>query len=200
MTSRKKGARAQGSAQPRVASLWPRRLLWIGGAVVGLGLIVWMATSIASENVLAGVPEGTEQVAIGPREHFDGDIYSDDEIPAGGPHASIWQNCGFYGTPVPAENVVHSLEHAAVWITYEPDLPEDQVQILRGFTGPADKVLVSPIANQGAPIIATAWGNQLELLDASDSRLEQFVNEFEGSFSAPEPGGACNRGVGSPLS
>ena len=200
MSSRNKRDHAQRSAQPRTASLWLRRLLWIGAGVVGLGLIVWMAASIASENVLAGVPEGTEQVAIGPQEHVDADIYADDEIPAGGPHASIWQNCGFYDTPVYAEYAVHSLEHAAVWITYEPDLPEDQVQILRDFTGRADKVLVSPIANQGSPIIVTAWGNQLELQDAGDSRLEQFLNEFEGSFSAPEPGGACNRGVGAPLS
>jgi hypothetical protein len=58
---------------------------------------------------------------------------------------------------------------------------------------------VSPVAGQGSPIIVTAWANQLELTDANDARLAQFVNEFEGSFDAPEPGGRCTGGTGSPV-
>ena len=57
---------------------------------------------------------------------------------------------------------------------------------------------MSPVAGQGSPIIVTAWSNQLELADAGDGRLAQFVNEFEGSFDSPEPGGRCNGGIGTP--
>ena len=35
--------------------------------------------------------------------------------------------------------------------------------------------------------------------DADDSRIEQFVNEFESSHSAPEPRASCQGGVGTPL-
>jgi len=182
-------------AQARTDSPWPKRLIWISGAVLVVGLV---AVVFLSNPTIRGIPEGTEQLAVAAPEHVDGDLHDDGEVPAGGPHDEIWQNCGFYGTEVRSENAVHSLEHGAVWITYEPGIAEDQMQVLRGFTGGFDKVLVSLVTAQGSPIIVTAWANQLELTDAGDARLAQFVNEFEGSFDAPEPGGRCNGGIGTP--
>jgi hypothetical protein len=182
-------------AQARTDSPWPKRLIWISGGVLVVGLV---AVVFLSNPAIRGIPEGTEQVAVAAPEHVDGDLHDDGEVPAGGPHDEIWQNCGFYGTEVRSENAVHSLEHGAVWITYEPGIAEDQVNVLRGFTGGFDKVLVSPVPGQGSPIIVTAWANQLELTDAGDARLAQFVNEFEGSRDAPEPGGRCNGGIGTP--
>jgi hypothetical protein len=181
--------------QARSDSPWPKRLIWIGGGVLVAGLV---AVVFLSNPAIRGIPEGTEQVAVAAPEHVDGDLHDDGDVPAGGPHDEIWQNCGFYGTEVRSENAVHSLEHGAVWITYDPGLAEDQVQVLKGFTQGSDKVLVSPVTAQGSPIIVTAWANQLELTDAGDARLAQFVNEFEGSFDAPEPGGRCNGGTGTP--
>lgn len=172
--------------------------MWAGGLVIGFGLIVLLAFSLVTEEVIAGVPDGTEQVVVDSREHVEGRIYADNEVPAGGPHAPIWQNCGFYDSPVLAENALHSLEHGAVWIAYSPDLGPDQIGILREYAGPNEKVLISPVADQGSPIILTAWGSQLKVQIATDSRVEQFVNEFTRSLSAPEPGGRCNGGVGNP--
>ncbi len=177
------------------SSPWPKRLVWIGGTALVIGLV---AVVFLNNPAIRGVPDGTEQVAVAAPEHVDGDLHDDGEVPAGGPHDEIWQNCGFYDVEVRSENAVHSLEHGAVWITYEPGIAEDQLRQLRGFTGRLEKVLVSPVAGQASPIIVTAWANQLELTDAGDARLAQFVNEFEGSFDAPEPGGRCNGGVGSP--
>ena len=192
--SKKRGNRKP-QVETKASSPWPKRLLWVGGGVliVGLAAIVFF-----SNPGLRGVPEGTEQVAVAEGRHVDGDLHADGEVPAGGAHDEIWQNCGFYETEVRSENAVHSLEHGAVWITYEPGLADGQVSTLRDFTNRLDKVLVTPVAGQGSPIIVTAWANQLEIQDAGDARLAQFVNEFEGSAAAPEPGGRCSGGVGSP--
>ena len=173
------------SPQP---SPWPKRLLIAGG----LGIVLILVGAVLfSPTPLRGVPDGTEEVHVDPPVHAEGQLYGADEVPAGGAHSPTPARCGFYDTPIPAENAVHSLEHGAVWITYRPDIGDSQVNTLRGFTNSIDKVLVSAVPGQSAPIIATAWGSQLELDNANDSRLGQFVNEFEGSLDAPEPGGAC---------
>jgi hypothetical protein len=178
-------------------SPWPRRF-GIGAAAA---LVVFLVAIVAFNSPpVSGVPDGTETVAVGPAQHVEGDIHADGEVPAGGSHSEVWQNCGFYGDEIRSENAVHSLEHGAVWITYRPDLPNGGIDRLRGLIRSPDKVLISPIEGQGPAAIATAWANQLELDDTADSRLDQFVNEFEGSRSAPEPGGRCSGGVGTPAS
>ncbi|MCL1592771.1 MAG: DUF3105 domain-containing protein [Actinomycetia bacterium] len=176
-------------------SPWPKRLAWIGGVglVVALVLVVFL-----SQPELRGVPDGTETQAVGDPAHVDGQLHEDGEVPAGGAHNAVWQNCGFYADEVNSENAVHSLEHGAVWIAYDPALGSSLADELRQYVSRNEKVLVSPVPGQSAPIIATAWGQQLELDDPSDTRLGQFVNEFTGSSGAPEPGGRCNGGVGSP--
>jgi hypothetical protein len=117
--------------------------------------------------------------------------------PVGGPHNPIWQNCGFYSKPVRNEHAVHSMEHGAVWITYSPDLPEDQVEEIKSLTL-KNYVLVSPYPGLPAPVVASAWGKQLRLDSANDPRLGQFVTTYRLGPQNPEPGAPCSGGVGSP--
>jgi len=176
-------------------SEWPKRLAWAGGIILVVGLV---AVVLFSQPELRGVPDGTQTEAVGDPVHVEGEVYPAGEVPSGGQHASIWQNCGFYPGEVQTENVLHSLEHGAVWVSYSDDMPDGDVESLRRFVSRNEKVLVSMVPGQGSPVIATAWARQLELDDPADSRLEQFVNEFTGASSAPEPGGRCNGGVGQP--
>ena len=53
--------------------------------------------------------------------------------PVGGPHNAIWMNAGVYTKPIPNERAVHNLEHGAVWITYNPNIPQSQVDQLVKF-------------------------------------------------------------------
>ena len=117
--------------------------------------------------------------------------------PVGGPHNPIWQNCGFYSKPVRNEYAVHSMEHGAVWITYSPDLPKDQVENIKSLTQKS-YVLASPYPGLPAPVVASAWGKQLRLNSTSDPRLEQFVSTYSQGPQNPEPGAPCTGGVGSP--
>jgi len=176
-------------------SPWPKRTVQIIGAVVVLGLV---AVIVFSQPELRGVPDGTESVAAGEPLHVEGDLHADSEVPAGGEHDPVWQNCGYYSVEVRSENVVHSLEHGAVWISYNPTVAPDDIDSLRGFVSRNEKVLVSPVPGQDSPVIVTGWGRQLKLDDVSDTRLGQFVNEFTGSTEAPEPGARCSGGVGNP--
>ena len=118
--------------------------------------------------------------------------------PVGGIHNPAWQNCGVYTQPVTNENAVHSLEHGAVWITYQPDLPAEEVARLQTLTRQSGYRLLSPYPDLPSPIVASAWGYQIQLEQADDPRLAQFIRSFEQSPQAPEPGASCAGGVGQP--
>ena len=94
---------------------------------------------------------------------------------------------------------MHSLEHGAVWITYQPDLPADQVAKLTAAASGQPYVLVSPYPGLPAPVVASAWGVQVQLPNASDPRLEKFIRTFEQGPQTPEPGAACVGGTGTPV-
>ncbi|MBI4901957.1 MAG: DUF3105 domain-containing protein [Actinobacteria bacterium] len=134
------------------------------------------------------------------RDHVDGPVSYKQTPPAGGPHAAVWQNSGIYSSPVPNENAVHSLEHGAIWITYRPDLPANQVTELRGDVTGQPYGLLSPYPGLPAPVVATVWGVQLTVQDASDPQLKAFIAKYADGSQAPEPRGECTGGEGTPLS
>jgi hypothetical protein len=157
-------------------------------------------------------PAGVENIDVGPAGyHIIGNWDYDKSLgtpPAGGPHNDVWQNCGFYDEPVRDENAVHSLEHGAVWITYLPDLPQDEIEVLRDLAESNGFVLVSPYPDQDSPVVATAWAKQLSLESAEDPALERFVGAYSHSPKAPGPASAsataggghdtCTGGTGRP--
>lgn len=119
--------------------------------------------------------------------------------PAGGPHNIVWMNAGVYTEPVPSERAVHVIEHGAIWITYRPTLPKQQVQQLRDFVGrqslipePKGKggvtvagqanryIVMSPWKDDAlpTPVVMSSWGHQLRLQNATDPRMQRFVDTF----------------------
>jgi hypothetical protein len=132
------------------------------------------------------------------RDHVTGTVAYPQTPPVGGKHSATWQNCGVYSTPVHNENAVHSLEHGAMWITYRPDLPASELGTLLDDVSGQPYALVSPYPGLPSPIVASAWGVQLKLTAASDPRLKTFINTYKSGSKAPEPGGECTGGTGTP--
>lgn len=132
------------------------------------------------------------------RDHVTGVVAYPQTPPVGGKHSAIWQNCGVYTAPVQNENAVHSLEHGAMWITYRPDLPASEITTIVGDTSRESYALVSPYPGLPSPIVASAWGVQLKLNSAGDPRLKSFIETYKSGSRAPEPGGECTGGTGTP--
>lgn len=130
--------------------------------------------------------------------HVQGNVDYPQTPPVGGDHAPAWQNCGFYSTPIVKEQGVHSMEHGAVWITYAPDLPADQIAVLRDLARRQTYVLVSPFPGMASPVVATAWGLQLDLASVSDPRLAAFVEKYRQGPQTREPGASCSGAIGNP--
>lgn len=114
--------------------------------------------------------------------------------PVGGNHSQTWQGCNFYAGRVLTEQGVHSMEHGAVWITYRPVLASTELDVLKKFSS-NDYVLISQWdAALTSPIVASAWGLQLQLPTATDSRLAAFVKAYANGPQTPEPGVPCRDG------
>jgi hypothetical protein len=127
--------------------------------------------------------------------HVAGPIDYMESPPVGGPHNVVWQNCGVYDVAIHNEHAVHSLEHGAVWITYRPDLPPDQVQSLRN-TASDDFMLLSPYPGLASPVVASAWNHQIRLDSAADSRLQRFIDHYKNNpATTPEFGAPCAGGT-----
>jgi len=183
--------------------------LWAAAAAV---VVVVGALAVGSLSLVNGasgsaggpLPSGAVTYSENDHRHVTGAVQYDHVPPVGGAHNSIPLNCGVYSSPVNDTNAVHSLEHGAVWITYRPDAPASTVSQLQGFVkshylGDQRYLILSPYPGIPAPIVASAWGAQLQLDDPSDPRLEQFVKHFQGGAQGGEPGGACTGGTGSPI-
>ena len=187
------------AASPRRSKTSSSNLWWIailgGGAVVTVAIIFLLLRPPAPVGILDGMQVYNDL----PRGHSEMAQNYPQTPPVGGVHSSIWQNCGVYDQPVRNENAVHSLEHGAVWITYRPDLPAAAVETLRGLARGHDHVLVTPYPDLPHAVVATAWGLQLPVEDASDPRLPVFVARYEKGPQTPEPGAACDGGIGTPI-
>jgi hypothetical protein len=159
-------------------------------------LTVLFAACAPEDTTIEGLE--TFKVAQG---HKEGRLSYPTSPPAGGEHNSAWQNCGVYDTQIANENVVHSLEHGAVWITYQPNLPPEQVQKLKDLVKGRTYTVLSP--NQfGAlekPIYAVAWGARVGVDTPDDKRLDKFIRVYMNSKLVPEPGASCSGAVGNPV-
>jgi hypothetical protein len=131
-------------------------------------------------------PEGVESFDVTP-SHTTEPVTYPHTPPVGGVHHFSWETCVFRDRPVPSETAVHSLEHGAIWITYRPDVPADQLAVLSRLADTRKDVLVSRWdVGLPAPIVASSWGRQLKLDSATDPRLLQFIQAFTGR--GPESG------------
>ncbi|MGY2084611.1 DUF3105 domain-containing protein [Blastococcus sp. SYSU DS0539] len=115
--------------------------------------------------------------------------------PVGGEHDPYWADCTgtVYDVDVRHENAVHSLEHGAVWITYNPDEVTDaDIATLAELVDGESYRMMSPYAGLDSPISLQSWGEQLKVDRADDERIKQFADLMTakaGDF--PEPGATC---------
>jgi len=199
--------RAEQQRKERRTRIW----IVVAASVVVLGLVGATAAVLLSASREQAAVEDAANAPIAGVEEYD-DLSSrhvqdpapspeptgDALPPVGGDHDPVWQNCGIYTQPVTTANAVHSLEHGAVWITYRPGIAADQLAALTNLAKDQTYLLLSPFPDLKSPVVLTAWGIQLELEDATDPRAEAFVQKYLQGEQTPEPGAACDGGVGDP--
>jgi hypothetical protein len=176
--------------------------------VAVIGAVLWVtlgsrssgddqqAGSDANSDPAVDIP-GVVRVEYPAGDHVEAPkrVAYDQSPPFGGTHDQVWATCTgvVYPTAIRSENAVHSLEHGAVWITYDPDVATaDQIDVLSAMVEGQPYTLMSPYPGLDTPISIQSWGHQLKLDDPSDPRLVQFIEALRLNESAyPEPGASC---------
>ncbi|RRS00253.1 DUF3105 domain-containing protein [Glycomyces terrestris] len=119
--------------------------------------------------------------------------------PVGGDHLGQWQTCtgSVYDAPLVDGHAVHSMEHGAVWLTYDPELVEPEaVEALALLIQGRDYTLMSPYPEQGAAVSLQSWGNRYQTDDPADQAIEAYLDAYvlNDRFN-PEPMATCAGGV-----
>lgn len=135
-------------------------------------------------SLLAGVEqfpsEGAEHVPHGT------EIAYETMPPTSGPHYDQAASAGFYTERQPLGELVHSLEHGAVVIYYDPAeiTPEAQESLERfaaTHTGPWRSVIVVPSpVEDPAPFVLTAWRHKLDMESYDRDVVRAFIAEYLG--------------------
>jgi len=132
-------------------------------------------------------PEEVEAILNGEAEPPD---YS--SVPTtSGTHAPVPAPCGIYREEIPEIFTVHTLEHGAVIVNYQPDQVDGAVlgeveQLARTM---ATHIIVAPFAEMPTPVALVAWGQ----LAARPSLEVEEVRSFWAEYAqrGPESGVRC---------
>jgi len=164
-------------------------------AVAIVAGIVLLAVNWGKDRSSNQIPAGVQSYNYPQGQHDDTFTAWTENPPVGGVHNNVWQNCGFYAGQIAPGKGVHSMEHGAVWITYSPDLPQDQIDKLKGIADGQDYILVSKYPGLPSPIVVSSWNHQLKLQSADDDALNQFIRVFKHNQKyTPEFGATCSNG------
>lgn len=175
----------------------------IGGAVILVLVVSVVVVFVQAQQRNADLQNASKGPIAGVRtfknltaNHIAGVPQYKQNPPVGGDHSATYLNCGIYQVTVEAGRAVHALEHGAVWLTYSPELPSSQVAKLTAQAQRQNSEILSPLEGLPAPIVASAWGRQLKVTDASDQRLAAFLAKYQQGPQTPEKGAGCNNGAG----
>jgi hypothetical protein len=182
------------------------RILGIVAAIVALVLV---AGTVATVLVLNAIPQEREVISGDYEDrlelypdleatHTETRVSYDQSPPVGGPHNPAWLNCGVYDEPQQNENVVHTLEHGAVWIAYDPETTTDAEIAALVELAPDTYTVISPYEGLGDAKAISAWGAQLLFTDVEDPAVEDFLTEFWRSADSPEPNAPCTGALDGP--
>lgn len=106
--------------------------------------------------------------------------------PTSGPHYAQPADWGVYQEEINDENVIHSMEHGGIWISYQPDIDEETKEKLEAIGKKySGSVVVSPRSANDAPIALASWGRLEKLSSFDEEHIVEFIKRNKNK--SPEP-------------
>lgn len=109
--------------------------------------------------------------------------------PYGGAHWTIPLRCGIYEQEQRFEPMVHTMEHGAIVLYYQPlAVDADTVGAMRvaasQLLSEGRRMILTPSTRIGVPVAMASWGRLMLMDDFEEDTLRAFLDAFEGD--APE--------------
>ncbi len=164
---------------------------------IGIGLATVLVLTagvffLSKQDERLSKPLMGQDVKVTGRTHFPQGtpIQYDTNPPAEGNHYPNPQQAGIYTTPPVDGNLVHSLEHGAVILWYNPKkLSSAQIDELKGIynKAPGSKDIMVSRTNMDVPVALTSWGRIMKLKAIDEKIIDAFfsTNVDRGPEQAP---------------
>lgn len=165
--------------------------VFIAIGLVTVLIIVGGIFLVSKQNERLNKPLVGQEVAISGSNHVPQgtSIQYNSNPPAGGPHYPNPAHAGMYETAPLDGNLVHSLEHGAIILWYNPtQLSGDQVNTLKQiFNNTSGKTIMVPRDSMDVPVSLTSWGRVLKLKTVDELQIKAFfdTNIDRGPEQAP---------------
>lgn len=136
--------------------------------------------------------EGTVDYDIVGRNHIAsgtaGSGYNSNP-PSSGPHWSNPAKNGVYDSQIPDQQIIHSMEHGHVWISYKNDVSDEVKNKLKEIVKEDDwKVILEPREQNDSKIALVAWGRVLAMDNLDEEKVKDFIRTYRnrGPENTPE--------------
>lgn len=176
-------------------------LVFAAGAI---GYAVYQANTNAAPESPSDIDGITIAEYTAGQKHVTTDETYPESPPVGGDHDDIWADCDgtIYDVQVRSENALHSLEHGAVWITYDPDISDADLSVLSQYVQNQSYIFMSPYEGLTSLVSLQSWNHQLFVDAVDDPRINDFIQVLrQNPETYPEVGASCTNTpfIGDPI-
>jgi hypothetical protein len=168
-----------------------RLVRWVMIAAVTVGLVWFFFLRNALPDAIAGYEiedyDTFVQESRSQQLHVEGEVTYESNPPVSGEHNAVPGPCGVFATQTPEEDWVHTLEHGAVGILYQPDLERDQIDQIEAIVRDYESHIFSmPYAELEDPVVVVAWAHLMRLNGVDEEATREFIDVFRQGGDAPE--------------
>lgn len=183
----KRAARAEAERKrqrQRQRERWVRRgvfaLLFVGA--------VWFVFLRTAGPTEIGGHEVEQFLTAGSGDHTTDPVSYESTPPVSGRHAPGPSPCGVFAEQLPNEIQVHTLEHGAVGIQFDPTLAPEDITAIEDIVRSYDShVFSAPYSGMETPITVSSWGKLMRLEELDEDAIREYVDAFKEKGPEKEP-------------
>lgn len=163
----------------------------VGTVLATLAILVGGIFLITKQDERLSRPLMGQEITVESRTHVPEGTKIDynSNPPAAGEHYATTAHSGIYDKAPADGNLVHSLEHGAVILWYEANLPQADVKKLENiyYSSSGIKKIMTPRENLNVSVALSSWGRVLKLATIDEKQIKDFfeINRDRGPETAP---------------